>query len=163
MRRAVVLALTLTGCSAEEPPCPQPTAVATAVPPDVAAPPIRPALDVRPVTAGAATRVAGELACAWQSPNGATLLLARADVGKTARAQAVIDIGGSPVVLRGAADGGFAALEGDGSFAGAGTRASVVRGDRIATGTEESHHAATLTIARAGVEWRGEGEWRCGP
>jgi len=107
----------------------------------------------------------GELACSFQveGQNGA-LLIARADVDRTARAQAVVRNAGIAERLVGRTEGGFGQLEHGTSFGGRGLAVDISPTVRVATGTEEVRQRATLTVNRAdGAERTFEGLWNCGP
>lgn len=130
-----------------------------------APPPAAPrGLALLPLVGAAPGRIVdGELRCAFAGPRGATLLLAAADVGRRARPTAAIRFGHAPMRLLGTATGGFGALSRGSGFRGAGVAATVTRGARIATGSEEARHRATLRVTRGGASRLYRGVWTCGP
>jgi len=107
----------------------------------------------------------GELGCAFaESRGGPALLVGRADVGKAARAFAVVRNGGVRETLSGTAAGGFGAMEKGLSFGGKGLMVRVTPHARLATGDESVAQRASLLVQRGdGAERRFEGLWTCGP
>lgn len=110
--------------------------------------------------------VAGELGCTFnvEGQNGA-ILLAKADVGKAARAQAVVRNHGEAERLLGRTAGGFGALErGTTSLGGRGLTIDIAPQQAVPTSTEEVRQRATLVAKRGdGAERRYQGLWSCGP
>ncbi|MDP5279094.1 hypothetical protein Q9Q95_09175 [Sphingomonas sp. DG1-23] len=112
-----------------------------------------------------AERLEGELGCAFaERRGGPALLVGKADVGKAARAFAVVRNGGVRETLAASATGGFGAMEKGLRFGGKGLTVRVTPHDRIATGDESVAQRATLLVQRGdGAERRFEGLWTCGP
>ena len=120
--------------------------------------------DLQPLTGAAAARlVDGALRCVFADRVGTTLLLAAADVRSRARPTAAVRFHLLPLRLIGSGTGGFDALVRGGTFRGAGTTATITRGPRLATGTEETRHRATVRVSRGGGTRVYRGVWSCGP
>jgi hypothetical protein len=107
----------------------------------------------------------GELGCAFaERRGGPSLLVGKADVGKQARAFAVVRNGGVRETLAGTAAGGFGAMEKGLTFGGKGLTVRVIPQGRLATGDESVAQRAALLVQRGdGAERRFEGLWTCGP
>jgi hypothetical protein len=112
-----------------------------------------------------AAGLSGELGCAFtaERQEGA-LLIARADVGKAERAEAVVRNGDSVERLVSRTEGGFGAVEKQARFGGRGLTIDIARTTRVPTGSEETRYRATLAVHRGdGAERRYQGFWNCGP
>lgn len=114
---------------------------------------------------GDAEGLEGELGCSFaESRGGPSLLVGRADVGKQARAFAVIRNGGVRETLAATATGGFGAMEKGLGFGGKGLAVRITPQARLATGDESVAQHATLRVQRGdGAERSFEGLWTCGP
>jgi hypothetical protein len=114
---------------------------------------------------GDAEGLDGELACSFaESRGGSALLIARADVGKAARAFAVVRNSDVRETLAGTATGGFGAMEKELTLGGKGLTVRVTPQDRLATGDESVAQRASLRVQRAdGAERSLAGVWTCGP
>lgn len=112
-----------------------------------------------------ASGLEGELACSFAASGAqGTILLGRADVGKEARAFAVVRNAGVLERLAGTQLGGFGAMEKSATFGGKGLTIRVTPQGRLETGNESVAQRAELLVQRAdGAERKIEGIWTCGP
>jgi hypothetical protein len=106
----------------------------------------------------------GELACSFADPDGATLLLARADVLPDAMVRGAVNNHGYVEMLGNGRAGGFNDLADGITLSGKGLTVVLERGEPRPTGNETSRHAATLKVLRAdGAERTWTGSLTCGP
>lgn len=108
--------------------------------------------------------LSGELACSFADADGATLLLARADVVPDGMVRGVLSNNGHVEALVNGRAGGFNDLLDGITMAGKGLVVQLQRGESQPTGDESTQHGATLTVQRAdGAERRYDGTLTCGP
>jgi len=114
---------------------------------------------------GDAEGLDGELACSFAERRGRpALLIARANVGKAARAFAVVRNSDVRETLAGTATGGFGALEKGLTLGGKGLTVHITPQRRLSTGDESVAQRASLRVQRAdGAERSFAGVWTCGP
>ena len=106
-------------------------------------------------------KLEGELACSF-SGGGATLLLARGNVGSPERSQGVVKIASS--VERISAPGGYDAMIKGVRFAGQGKTITIKVTGKAEGRGESPAYPATLTYDRAdGARRTLIGDWTCGP
>lgn len=106
----------------------------------------------------------GELACGFADADGATLLLARADVQPDGMVHGVLNNNGSIETLGNGQAGGFNDLLDGVTLAGKGLVVELQRGEQRPTGNEATQHAAVLKVQRAdGAERSYDGTLTCGP
>ena len=113
-----------------------------------------------------AAALAGELGCAFaEEAARAPLLVATANVRDEARADGLVQVGGSAVRLNGAESGGFNALLDGARFIAGDLVATVAVTSPEPLGEGESPpRAATLTLeSPASASDRIAGQWTCGP
>jgi hypothetical protein len=114
---------------------------------------------------GDAEGLDGELACSFaERRGGPALLIGRADVGKAARAFAVVRNSDVRETLAGTATGGFGGLEKGLTLGGKGLTVHLTPQGRLDTGDESVAQRASLRVQRAdGAERSFAGVWTCGP
>lgn len=106
----------------------------------------------------------GELACSFADADGATLLLARADVLPDGAVRGAVNNNGHAEMLGNGRAGGFNDLADGITLSGRGMTVVLERGERRPTGDEATQHAATLRVQRAdGAERAYPGVLTCGP
>jgi hypothetical protein len=106
----------------------------------------------------------GELACSFADADGATLLLARADVQPDGVVRAAVNNNGYVELLGNGRAGGFDDLADGITLSGRGLTVEIERGRALPTGNESTAHAAVLTVQRAdGAERAYDGDLTCGP
>lgn len=106
----------------------------------------------------------GELACSFADADGATLLLARADVLPEGAVRGVVNHGGYAEFLGNGRAGGFNDLADGVTLSGKGLTVVLGRGESEPTGDESTRHVATLKVQRAdGAERTWTGTLTCGP
>lgn len=122
-------------------------------------------IDLEPLTESAlAGALEGELRCSFTDADGRGLMAAAANVDPDNRGTAVVLNGETAERLVSRRTGGFNAMEKGASFGTRGLIATIERGAAQSTGTEETRHAATLTVQRAdGASRVYQGLWNCGP
>ena len=149
------------------------------VPPTVDAPPAAPVAGEGPTVGGDGSEITlqplgadqladvdlpGELACSFADADGATLLLARADVVPDGMVRGAVNNNGYVEMLGNGRAGGFNDLSDGITLTGKGLTLELQRGESRPTGNESTEHAATLTVQRAdGAERRYDGTLTCGP
>lgn len=152
------LALALAACGQGAPP-----------PPAEPAPPPQAqtsATGVAPLTAlteaDFATPLNGELGCSFTSGED-VLMVAKGNVDRAARSEALVKANGIVTRLNATAVGGYDGMVEGASFAADALTIEVSAGARGETGNEQVTYNATLT-ARSGAEVRAyDGNWTCGP
>lgn len=118
-----------------------------------------------PLTAAQLASVAlpGELACV-HAVDGATMLLARADVLADGEVRAVVNRDGTVALLGNTRAGGFNDLLDGITLSGDGLTIVVERHAGLPTGDESTSHAATLALREGDAAGRTyTGTWNCGP
>ena len=106
----------------------------------------------------------GELACSFADAEGATLLLARADVLPDGAIRGVVNHNGHAELLGNGRAGGFNDLADGITLAGKGLTVVLEQGERLPTSDESTQRAATLKVQRAdGAERTFAGTLTCGP
>jgi len=106
----------------------------------------------------------GELACSFADADGATLLLARADVVPDGIVRGAVNNNGYLELLGNGRAGGFNDLSDGITLSGKGLTLELQRGESRPTGDETTQHAATLVVQRAdGAERSYDGTLTCGP
>ena len=105
-----------------------------------------------------------ELACSFSYDDSGAILIAKGNVDKTERSQAVISNGGVVEDLQSTTTGGYDGMVEGVTFGGKGMTIAIAKLDRQETGNEQVAHTATLTARRAdGAERVYPGTWTCGP
>lgn len=111
-----------------------------------------------------AASVPGELGCNFDALDGATLLVARADVRPDGPVSGLVNNAGNLATLRSGQAGGFNDLIDGITLSGGGVTLELQRGEQRPTGNESSRHAAVLLVRHGdGAELGYEGTWTCGP
>ena len=106
----------------------------------------------------------GELACSFADADGATLLLARADVLPDGPVRGVVNHNGYAELLGNGRAGGFNDLADGITLSGKGLTVVLDRGESMPTGNEATQHDATLEVQRAdGATRTYAGTLTCGP
>lgn len=107
-------------------------------------------------------KLTGELGCSF-SKDGATLVLAKGDVSKTATSQAVIKRNGAATLLPATKPGGYDGMVEGASFADQSAAVDIRPNTGTETGNEQVSYDATLTLRAEGGEQSLDGQWTCGP
>lgn len=108
--------------------------------------------------------VHGELACSFADTDGATLLLARADVLPDGAIRGAVNHNGYVEMLGNGRAGGFNDLADGVTLSGKGLTLVLERGEQLPTGDEATQHAASLKVQRGdGAERTYPGVLTCGP
>lgn len=109
-----------------------------------------------------ATPLGGELGCSFVVGE-EVLLVAKGNVDRNARSEALAKVNGAIVRFSATEAGGYDGMVEGAAFSTEALNVEVLTAARGDTGNEQAAYNATLTVRAGGVEQAYNGTWTCGP